>query len=217
MRRLDPQTLRVYVVTSGALDPRRTHEDLAVAAIEGGATAVQLRAPELDDVELAALTRSLAGRGRRAGVPVIVNDRVDVAVASGASGAHVGQDDDLGTARAHLGPERVLGISVGTPDEARAAERAGADYLGVTVWATDTKPEARPIGLDGLREVAAATALPVVGIGGIDAGNAPDVVEAGAAGIAVIGAVAAADDPVAAVRALREVVDRALGGIGAPR
>lgn len=217
MRRLDPQTLRVYVVTSGTLDPRRTHEELAGAAIEGGATAVQLRAPELDDVELAALTRSLAQRGRRAGVPLIVNDRVEVAVASGASGAHVGQGDEVGTARARLGPEGVLGISVGTPEEAATAERAGADYLGVTVWATDTKPDARPIGLDGLREVAAATALPVVGIGGIDAGNATDVLEAGAAGIAVIGAVAAADDPVAAVRSLRDVVDRALGRTGVRR
>jgi len=203
--------LRVYVVTSGTVDPRRTHEDIVEAAIEGGATAVQLRAPELRDEELAALVPALADRCRRAGIPLVVNDRVDVAVASGASGAHVGQDEDAGTARARLGPDRVLGISVGTPDEAWTAERAGADYLGVTVWATDTKPDARPVGIDGLREVAAATALPVVGIGGIDAGNAAGVLEAGAAGIAVIGAVAAADDPVAAVRSLRDVVDRALG------
>ncbi|HZN42585.1 MAG TPA: thiamine phosphate synthase [Actinomycetota bacterium] len=211
MRRPDPQMLRVYVVTSGTVDPRRTHEDIVEAAIEGGATAVQLRAPELRDEELAALVPALADRCRRAGIPLVVNDRVDVAVASGASGAHVGQDEDAGTARARLGPDRVLGISVGTPDEAWTAERAGADYLGVTVWATDTKPDARPVGIDGLREVAAATALPVVGIGGIDAGNAAGVLEAGAAGIAVIGAVAAADDPVAAVRSLRDVVDRALG------
>ena len=211
MRRPDPQMLRVYVVTSGTVDPRRTHEEIVEAAIEGGATAVQLRAPELRDEELAALVPALADRCRRAGIPLVVNDRVDVAVASGASGAHVGQDEDAARARARLGPDRVLGISVGTPDEARTAERAGADYLGVTVWATDTKPDARPIGIDGLREVAVATALPVVGIGGIDAGNATDVLEAGAAGIAVIGAVAAADDPVAAVRSLRDVVDRALG------
>jgi len=211
MRRPDPQMLRVYVVTSGTVDPRRTHEDIVEAAIEGGATAVQLRAPELRDEELAALVPALADRCRRAGIPLVVNDRVDVAVASGASGAHVGQGEDAGTARARLGPDRVLGISVGTPDEAWTAERAGADYLGVTVWATDTKPDARPVGIDGLREVAAATALPVVGIGGIDAGNAAGVLEAGAAGIAVIGAVAAADDPVAAVRSLRDVVDRALG------
>ena len=217
MRRPDPQMLRVYVVTSGTVDPRRTHEEIVEAAIEGGATAIQLRAPELRDEELAALAPALADRCRRAGVPLLVNDRVDVAVACGASGAHVGQDEDAGTARARLGPDRVLGISVGTPDEARKAGRAGADYLGTTVWATDTKPDARPIGLDGLREVAAATALPVVGIGGIDAGNATDVLEAGAAGIAVIGAVAAAGDPVAAVRSLREVVDRAVERIGARR
>jgi thiamine-phosphate pyrophosphorylase len=214
---LDPQTLRVYVVTSGTLDPRRTHEQIAAAAIEGGATMVQLRAPELGEEELAALAPALVARSREAGVPLIVNDRVDVAVAAGADGAHVGQDDELGDARARLGRERLLGISVGVPDEARAAERAGADYLGVTVWATETKPDARPIGLEGLREVAGATALPVVGIGGIDAGNAADVLDAGAAGIAVIGAVAAADDPVAAVRSLRDVVDRALEGTGAHR
>jgi thiamine-phosphate pyrophosphorylase len=101
----------------------------------------------------------------------------------------------------------VLGVSVGDADEARAAEAAGADYLAVTVWETATKPEAVPAGLDGLRAVAAATALPVVGIGGIDAGNAREVLAAGGAGIAVIGAVAAAPDPVAAVKELREVVD----------
>ncbi|HWL91084.1 MAG TPA: thiamine phosphate synthase, partial [Actinomycetota bacterium] len=86
-------------------------------------------------------------------------------------------------------------------------EMAGADYLGVTVWATATKPEAEPVGLEGLREVAGATALPVVGIGGIHAGNARDVLKAGATGIAVIGAVATADDPVAEVRVLRALVD----------
>jgi thiamine-phosphate pyrophosphorylase len=87
------------------------------------------------------------------------------------------------------------------------AEMAGADYLGVTVWGTGTKPEAVPVGLEGLREVAAATALPVVGIGGIHAENAREVLVAGAAGIAVISAVADADDPVAAVRELRALVD----------
>src|SRR5262245_23605939 len=214
MRRSDPGTFRVYVVTSGTVDPRRTHEEIAEAAITGGATAVQFRAPELDDEELLVVASSIVETCREADVPLIVNDRVDVALGSGAAGAHVGQDDDLDTARARLGRERLLGISVGAPNEARAAERAGADYLGVTVWATDTKPDARPVGLDGLREVVAATALPVVGIGGIDAGNAVDVIEAGAVGVAVIGAVAAAEDPVAAVRSLRDVVDRALEGSG---
>jgi thiamine-phosphate pyrophosphorylase len=96
---------------------------------------------------------------------------------------------------------------VGNAEEARAAAAAGADYLGVTIWETPTKPEAVPVGLDGLRNVAGATGLPVVGIGGIDASNARDVLAAGAAGIAVIGAVATAEDPAAAVRELRAVVD----------
>jgi thiamine-phosphate diphosphorylase len=119
----------------------------------------------------------------------------------------VGQDDDLHEARGRLGPERILGVSVGSVEEAQAAEAAGADYLGVTVWATATKPEAVPVGPEGLGDVARATGLPVVGIGGIRADNAREVLAAGAAGIAVIGAVAAAEDAVAAVRELRSVVD----------
>jgi thiamine-phosphate pyrophosphorylase len=137
----------------------------------------------------------------------LVNDRVGVAVACDASGAHVGQDDDTHEARRLLGPERILGVSVTSAEQARAAEAAGADYLGVTVWETSTKPEAVAIGLEGVRAVAGATALPVVGIGGIDAGNARDVLAVGAAGIAVIGAVATAEDPTQAVRDLRASVD----------
>jgi thiamine-phosphate diphosphorylase len=96
---------------------------------------------------------------------------------------------------------------VGGVGEARWAQAAGADYLGVTVWASATKPEAAPIGLEGLRDVAGATAIPVVGIGGIHAGNAREVLAAGAAGIAVISAVAGAKDPIGAVRELRTLVD----------
>jgi thiamine-phosphate pyrophosphorylase len=101
----------------------------------------------------------------------------------------------------------VLGVSVGVAAEARAAEAAGADYLGVTVWSTATKPEALPRGLDGLREVVAAVSIPVVGIGGIRPATAGEVIEAGAAGVAVISAVAAAAQPAEAVRDLRAAVD----------
>ena len=204
MARLDPRSLRVYVVTSNGLAPGRDHGSVAHAALEGGADAVQLRAPELSDDELFALADDLAARCRRAGVVFVVNDRVDVAAAAGA-GAHVGQGDDPEHARAALG-DRPLGISVRTPTEAVAAERAGADYLGLTVWATPTKPEAEPMGLEGLRTVVRAVSLPVVAIGGIDATNAPAVMETGAAGIAVVSAVGAAADPVAATRRLVAVV-----------
>lgn len=202
----DPRRLGVYVVTSEAVTGR-THRGIASAAVEGGASAVQLRAPELADDELVPLASSVVALCREAGLLLLVNDRIDVAVGCGASGAHVGQDDHPVVARARLGPEGILGVSVGSVQEAAAAEAAGADYLGVTVWATSTKPEAIPIGSEGLRDVVGATALPVVGIGGIHSGNAREVLAAGAAGIAVISAVATAEDPVGAVRELRALVD----------
>jgi thiamine-phosphate diphosphorylase len=207
MARLEPRALDLYVVTTATLVSGRTHGEIAAAAVEGGATALQLRAPELSDDRLLPLARALARMCGDAGVLFLVNDRVEVAVGCGADGAHVGQDDHPGVVRARLGSERILGVSVGNVEEAQAAEAAGADYLGVTVWATATKPEAIPIGPAGLGDVARATELPVVGIGGIHAGNARDVLAAGAAGIAVISAVAAAEDPAAAVRELRSLVD----------
>lgn len=207
MGALDPRSLRLYVVTASGLVPGRDHLEVASSAIEGGATAVQLRAPELEDEDLSPLAELIASRCREAGVLFVVNDRVRVAASCG-GGAHVGQDDDPEAARGLLGPEAVLGVSVSDPDQARAAEAAGADYLGVTVWATATKPEAVPVGLGGLRRIVRATSLPVVGIGGIDAGNAAEVLAAGAAGVAVISAVAAAPDPVAATRRLAAVVRR---------
>ncbi len=188
--------------------PERDHAAVLRAAIAGGASAVQLRAPELADDELLPIGADLALTCRAAGVLFIVNDRLDVAIASGADGVHLGQDDDLVDARRRLGPDRVLGISVGTPEAARTAELAGASYLGVTVWSTATKPDADPLGLEGFRRIAAMTSLPVVGIGGISTTNAERVLEAGAAGIAVISAVASAADPVEATRALVDVVRR---------
>lgn len=202
---LDPRSLGLYVVTASGLVAGRDHLQVAAAAIDGGATAVQLRAPELSDGDLLPLASQIGARCRIAGVLFVVNDRIDVAAACGA-GAHVGQQDDPAGARAGLGADLVLGVSVSSPRQAVAAAAAGADYLGVTVWATRTKPEARPIGLAGLREVASSTSLPVVGIGGIDADNARQVLDAGAVGVAVISAVAAAPDPVVATRELSEVV-----------
>ena len=207
-RPIDRGSLRVYVVTSSAFGGR-SHLDVATAAIEGGATTVQLRAPELAGYEAYVLAREIVARCRPHGVRSIVNDMIDVAVAARADGVHVGQGDGPSKARAALGRDGVLGISVGVPGEARQAELEGADYVGVTIWSTATKPEAEPVGLDGLRAIADATQLPVVAIGGIDVGNAADVIGAGAAGVGVVSAVAAADDPVEAVRSLRIAVDEA--------
>ncbi len=206
MGAIDPERLRVHVITSSGLVPGRGHLEVAMAAVEGGADVVQLRAPELSDDELSLVARQIARCCRWSHVLFVVNDRIDIAIATGAGGAHVGQSGDPETARERLGPEGVLGISVATPDQAKAAEMAGADYLGVTVFATPTKPEAVPLGLDGLRAMVDATSLPVVAVGGIDASNARHVLAAGAAGVAVVSAVGAAADPVAATRELAEVV-----------
>ena len=206
MRNLDPERLCVYVVTSDAFG--RTHEEVARAALEGGATAVQLRAKDIDDEHLAPLAAAISARCRAVGALFVVNDRVEVALAVGAEGVHVGQSDELEGVRGRLGTEMILGVSVDDAEQARRAEAAGANYLGVTVWSTPTKPDARPRGLDGLRAVLDASALPVVGIGGIDVSNAAEVLAAGAIGVAVISAVAAAEDPTAATRGLTEVVAR---------
>jgi len=204
---LDPQALRLYVLTCADPARGRSHRDVAVAAIEGGATAIQLRAPELGDDALVPLAAELTELCRAAAVLFIVNDRPEVAALVGADGAHVGQHDDPATARRRVGPGAVLGISVEDVAQARAAVAAGADYLAVTVWSTPTKPDAVPTGPGMLAEVAAASTLPVVGIGGIDATNAATVMAAGAAGIAVISAVGAAPDPAGATAELRAVVD----------
>ena len=209
MAGLDPRALRVYVVTSARFSGR-SHRDVAMAALQGGAGAIQLRAPELPDDELLAVASGLAAACADAGVLFVINDRPEIAAAVGAAGAHVGRADDPSAARRLLGPDRVLGMSVDGGSQAHEAEDLGADYLGVTVWSTPTKPEATPGGLALVRTISTRSTLPVVGIGGIDAANAPSVLDAGAAGVAVISAVAAAPDPIEATRELLRVVDRAL-------
>jgi thiamine-phosphate diphosphorylase len=211
MARIAATALRLYVVT-GAMVPGRTHGDVVGAAVAGGATAVQLRAPELEEDRLLAVAGDLARRCRLAGVLFVVNDRIDVALAVDA-GAHLGQSDGVKTARARLGEHKVLGVSVDDAGQARAAEAAGADYVGTTVWPSATKPEAVPRGLVGLAAVVRATRLPVVAIGGVDASNLASALRAGASGVAVVSAVAAAPDPLAAVVTLRAAVDEALTGM----
>jgi thiamine-phosphate pyrophosphorylase len=205
--------LGVYVVTAAGMVPGRGHAEVAAGAIAGGANAVQLRAPEHGDGELLPLARELADRCRERGVLFIVDNRIELALASGAAGVHLGQGDPWGEARLRLGPDLIVGVSVEDPRQATAAEAAGADYLAVTVFSSRTKLDAVPQGLRGLREVSDATSLPVVGIGGIDAANARQVLEAGAAGVAVVSAVAAAPDPAAATR---ELVAAVRGTTGAP-
>jgi len=139
-------------------------------------------------------------------VPLIVNDRVDVALAAGADGVHLGQSDmTLVDARQILGPNPIVGVSVRTSEEAKEAARDGATYLAANgVWETTTKTDfGEPLGLEGLRALTEASSLPMVAIGGIDASNAETLARAGCAGIAVVSAVMKAPDPAKACKQLR--------------
>lgn len=178
---------------------------LVRAALAGGTPAVQLRAKQSTGREMFELAASLVRETRAAGALLFVNDRVDVALAAGADGAHVGDEDlPLAAARRATPPGFLLGRSVETVEQARRAERDGADYLGVgPVFRTGSKPDAgAPIGTSRVAEIAHAARIPSVGIGGITAVNSAEVLRAGAAGVAVIRAVLGDPDPEVAARAL---------------
>jgi len=203
---------RVYVITDARHARGRSHREIAEAAIRGGATAVQLRMKEEPARVILDVARAIVPLCRAAGVAFIMNDRLDVAMLAGADGVHVGQDDlPAADARTLLGPRALIGVSAATVEEAIAAERAGANYLGVgAVYGTATKSDAgAPVGLTRLTEIRRAVRLPLVGIGGITVENAAAVIRAGALGVAVITAVTRAEDMAGAVRRLREAVDGA--------
>jgi len=169
----------------------------AVRSVQAGATLVQLRAKNLPAKEFLDLSLAMAVKLSKVKVPLIINDRLDVALAGQASGVHLGQDDmPLAYARTLLGHGRMIGISVATVEEARRAWHGGADYIGAgPVFATATKDSARPpIGLEGLRRIRAAVKLPLLAIGGINVENAGEVMKTGVAGIVVVSALMNAPD-----------------------
>ncbi|HEX6040390.1 thiamine phosphate synthase [Longimicrobium sp.] len=199
------ERLRLIVVTDPDCGPGRGVVDVVRAALRGGAPAIQLRMKDAPAREMAAVAQALLAETQAAGALLFINDRVDVALAVGADGAHVGQDD-LPVDQAHriAPPGFLVGVSAETIELARRAEADGADYVGVgPIYATDSKADAgEAVGVERVAEVAASVRIPVVGIGGIAIANAPPVLHAGAAGVAVISAVMRADDPESAVRAL---------------
>lgn len=181
--------------------------DVVEQAVDGGVSMVQLREKDLPAGELLALARRL--RGVTAGrALLLINDRVDVALLCGADGVHLGEQGlPVAAVRAWLPPGMLVGRSVHGVQAARQAEQEGADYLLLgTLFPSRSHPEADPVGLERLREVAARVAPPVLGIGGIGAEQAAACRAAGAAGVAVIDAIHAAGDPLAAARALREAL-----------
>jgi thiamine-phosphate pyrophosphorylase len=199
----------LYVVTDEGLSRGLTHTQIARQALAGGADAIQLRDKGLAGRRLMEHARAIRRLTHKAGKLFIVNDRLDVALASGADGVHLGQEDmGLADARSISPKGFLIGVTVHDVREARAAEKGGADYLGLSpIFATGSKGDAgSACGLETLRKVKRAVSVPVVAIGGITFANARDVLEAGADGLAVISAVVSQPDVEAAARALKAVI-----------
>jgi thiamine-phosphate pyrophosphorylase len=214
--------LRLYALVDPERAGGRPLADLARLVAEGGATLIQLRDKQADTRAMVEEARAVKEALAASRAPLIINDRVDVALAAGADGVHVGQDDmDAADARRLLGPDAIIGLSIKTLAQARAAPTEHLDYVAIGgVFATSSKDNPDPpIGLDGLTSIAAAIRarapdLPIGAIAGIDETNAGAVVAAGADGIAVISALSLAPDPAQAAKALRAIVDRALAERG---
>ena len=202
--------LRLYLITDRSWLGGRSLEDQVEAALEAGATCLQLREKHLEEEAFLAQAVRIKEIAHRHGVPLIINDNLRVALESGADGLHVGQGDlQAQKARALLGPEKILGVSARTVEQALAAQAAGADYLGVgAVFPTSTKPEAAEVPWETLGEICRAVEIPVVAIGGITAENLPSLAGSGIAGAAVVSAIFGAADIALAARALRAAADR---------
>jgi thiamine-phosphate pyrophosphorylase len=207
---------RLHVITDTTIQRRFGHVELAELAVAGGAEVIQFRDKSLASgalIETAKAVRLVCRAGR---VPLVINDRVDIALAVDADGVHLGQRDlPVSVARQILGPTRLIGASASTTEEAVQAERDGADYVGFGhIYPTPSKDKSDPPkGSGPLREACDEVSIPIIAIGGIDVGNLGLVLETGASGVAVISAVCAADDPRSAVTDLMsEIGDRTGGG-----
>lgn len=206
--------LLMYAITDRLwLDGRPLADDVRLA-LEGGATMLQLREKELSDDNFLNEAQSIKRLCREFRVPFIINDNVDVALACDADGIHVGQKDmAAGDVRAMIGPDRILGVSAQTVEQAKAAELQGADYLGVgAVFPTGTKQDADAVSKETLTAICQSVSIPVVAIGGITLDNAGDLSGSGIAGIAVVSAVFAADDITGATRSLVRAAREATHG-----
>lgn len=212
-REIIREGVRLYAVTDNAWLDGRSLAACVQEALAGGATFVQLRDKHATTDELIDEARSLVPLCRSAGVPFVVNDDVEAARVSGADGVHVGQEDTAcASARAVLGPDKIVGVSVQTLSEALAAEAAGADYLGVgAMFGTPTKPEAVDVSFAELASICAAVSIPVVAIGGLNERTIPQLAQTGVDGAAVVSAIFAAPDIETATQRLRLLVDGAIG------
>jgi len=202
---------RLHLLTDVALQSRFSHEELAQLGIAGGADTIQLREKGGSTRRMIEAAKRMAAVCREAGVPLIVNDRIDVALAADADGVHLGQSDfPIPLARELLGKDKLIGGSAATLEEARICLAEGADYVGFgPVYETGSKEDSGPVsGPAVLKQVVETIPLPIIAIGGITAENVREVMRAGAYGVAVISAVCCQIDPEGATNALREALDR---------
>lgn len=204
------EMLRLYAVTDRTWLRGQTLLEQVEAALRGGATMVQLREKELDHAAFLQEAVQMAKLCRCYGVPLLINDSIDIALRSGADGVHVGQSDtDARTARQLLGPDRIVGVTAKTVEQAQLAQAAGADYIGSgAVFGTSTKPDAKPMSAKLLRTICASVEIPVVAIGGIHRGNLPSLAGTGVAGAAVVSGIFAAEDIEAECRYLRRLTEQ---------
>ena len=210
--------ISLYLVTNseGLSDDEFLH--IIAQACEGGVTIVQLREKEKTGKEYFELAVKVKKVTDRYGVPLVIDDRADVAVASGAAGVHLGQSDlPVKAARAFLGPDMIIGASAKTVEQAIAAERAGANYLGTgAIFPTTTKVITVLTPVETLRDIAASVSIPVVAIGGLNAGNLNAVYGSGASGAAVVTAIMDSPGPKSAAAELRRLIDANIRGTAAP-
>ena len=202
----------LYLVTDRGLARGRSTLDIVKAAVRGGATCVQLREKACSTLDFIEQALAIKDFLKSSGVPLIINDRVDVALAVEADGVHLGQTDmPLDIAKKILAGSMIIGISAESLEDAVEAEKGGADYLGVSpIYATGTKTDtAPPLGLKGLRAMREAVHLPLVGIGGLNRDNAAAVIQNGANGVAIVSAIVSADDPATAARDLLQTINEA--------
>ncbi len=204
----DKKDLLLYAVTDRHwLNGRSLYEDVK-ASLDGGVTFVQLREKDLDDETFLKEAKELQALCREYRVPFVVNDNVDIALKINADGVHVGQSDmEAGDVRAKLGPEKIIGVSAATVEQAVLAEKRGADYLGVgAVFPTGSKDDAVDVSHETLKEICKAVSIPVIAIGGISQKNVHELAGSGICGVAVISAIFAAQDIKKAAQELKAAV-----------
>ena len=206
-KRLDEKDLLLYAVTDRHWLNGRTLYEVVKESLDGGATFIQLREKELDNEHFLEEAKELKKLCAEYKVPFVINDNVDIAIQMDADGVHVGQSDmEAGDVRAKLGPDKIIGVSAQTVEQAILAEKRGADYLGVgAVFPTGSKDDADDVSHETLKAICDAVSIPVIAIGGITVDNTQELAGTGICGIAVISAIYAADDIPAATAKLKEV------------